>query len=101
VEARLEPKQAKAFTTSATEVLYGGAKGGGKSFYLRVSAIRWALEVPGIQVYLFRRKLPDLRRNHLQGPTSFFNMLREHVRPSVRMHYVILDGGRNDPICRA
>ena len=43
---------------------------------LRVSAIRWCFEVPGIQVYLFRRKLPDLRRNHLQGPTSFFRMLR-------------------------
>lgn len=79
-QAVLEPKQKAAFVTSANEVLYGGAKGGGKSFLLRVSAIRWALEVPGIQVYLFRRKLPDLRRNHLQGPTSFFRMLREHLQ---------------------
>ena len=80
MDIRLEPKQQIAFQTDATEVLYGGAKGGGKSFLMRASAIRWCVEVPGIQVYLFRRKLPDLRRNHLQGPKSFFVMLREHLK---------------------
>lgn len=79
-EIRLEPKQTLAFITEATEILYGGAKGGGKSYYLRVSAIRWCMDVPGIQVYLFRRKLPDLRRNHLQGPTSFFRMLYSKIK---------------------
>lgn len=77
---RLEPKQGIAFQTEANEFLYGGAKGGGKSYYLRVSAIRWATEIPGIQVYLFRRKLPDLRRNHLQGPTSFFRLLKDYLQ---------------------
>jgi hypothetical protein len=71
----LEPKQGLAFSTLATEVLYGGAAGGGKSYELRASAIRWCIEVPGIQVYLFRRTLPDLRDNHLRGPTSFHVML--------------------------
>lgn len=68
---KLEPKQGVAFLTEATEVLYGGAAGGGKSYLLRASAIRWCVEVPGIQVYFFRRTLPDLRDNHLRGPTSF------------------------------
>ena len=71
MDIRLEPKQGVAFGTEATEVLYGGAAGGGKSYLLRVSAIRWCMEVAGIQVYLFRRTLPDLRDNHLRGPTSF------------------------------
>ena len=76
----LEPKQTLAFGTGATEVLFGGAKGGGKSFLLRVSAIRWCLEVPGIQVYLFRRTLADLRRNHMEGPKSFPVLLAGHLR---------------------
>jgi len=79
VEINLEPKQSLAFHTEATEVLYGGAKGGGKSFLMRVSAMRWCMEVAGIQVYLFRRTLSDLRRNHLEGPKSLPSLLQEHI----------------------
>lgn len=81
MEVRLDrsPKQTMAYLTPATEFLYGGAAGGGKSFLLRVSAIRWCYEVPGIQVYLFRRTLPDLRDNHLRGPTSFFVLLQDAI----------------------
>lgn len=78
-EIRLEPKQGLALQTEATEVLYGGAAGGGKSYLMRVSATRWCAEVPGIQVYLFRRTLPDLRDNHLRGPTSFHVLLEPYI----------------------
>lgn len=76
----LQEKQSLAFLSPATEILYGGAAGGGKSYLLRVSAIDWCLEIPGIQVYLFRRTLPDLRDNHLRGPTSFFVMLEKGLK---------------------
>ena len=79
MEINLEPKQAVDFLTEATEVLYGGAAGGMKSFGKRVSAIRWCGEVPGIQVFMFRRTLPDLRDNHLRGPTSFHVMLEPYT----------------------
>ncbi|MDH4228936.1 MAG: terminase family protein [Nitrospirota bacterium] len=71
----LHPKQALAFGSPATELLYGGAAGGGKSFLLRVSAIRWCLAVPGCQVFLFRRSLPELKSNHLRGPGSLLELL--------------------------
>ena len=80
MQIELQPKQGIALETEATELLFGGAAGGGKSYYMRVSAIRWCVEVPGIQVYLFRRTLPDLRDNHLRGPTAFQAMLADHIK---------------------
>ena len=64
----LHPKQWGAFLSSATEILYGGAAGGGKSFLMRVAAIVWCAAIPGLQVYLFRRIREDLIKNHVEGP---------------------------------
>jgi len=80
MEIKLTPKQSQTFQTDATEILYGGAAGGGKSYLERVSAIRWCVEIPGIQVYFFRRTLPDLRDNHLRGPTSFQVLLDPYLK---------------------
>jgi hypothetical protein len=80
----LHAKQGVAFTTTATEILYGGAAGGGKSHLMRVAAIAWCHAVPGLQVYIFRRTLPDLKLNHLSGPTS----LPELLAPWIDARYV-------------
>ncbi|WP_244420706.1 terminase family protein [Mesorhizobium japonicum] len=64
-----------AFDTDATEALYGGAAGGGKSHLMRVAAILWCSEIPGLQVYLFRRIREDLIKNHMEGPQGFRSML--------------------------
>lgn len=80
----LHQKQFAALETNATEVLYGGAAGGGKSHLLRVAAITWAAEVDGLQVYLFRRHLPDLIKNHVEGPKGFRALLAP-VRGGVTM----------------
>jgi hypothetical protein len=75
LELSLHPKQGEAFLSPASEVLYGGAAGGGKSHLLRVAAIAWCVDVAGLQVYLFRRTFPELFKNHMEGPGSFSNLL--------------------------
>lgn len=67
----LHERQSEAFHSTATEILYGGAAGGGKSHLMRVAAIAWCVGIPGLQVYLFRRESPDLWKNHMLGPGSF------------------------------
>jgi hypothetical protein len=64
-----------AFETVATEVLYGGAAGGGKSHLMRIASIVWCSAIAGLQVYLFRRIRDDLVKNHMEGPKGFRAML--------------------------
>ncbi len=59
-----EPKQAETykalFQSEATYIVFGGAAGGGKSHLARIMCILWCLEIPGLQVFLFRRLYDDL-----------------------------------------
>ena len=73
----LHAKQSLAFQTVATEVLYGGAAGGGKSHLMRIAAIVWCASIPGLQVYLFRRIRDDLFKNHMEGPQGFRALLAQ------------------------
>ncbi len=75
LDLELHDRQGVAFDSLATEILYGGAAGGGKSHLMRVAAIIWCATVPGLQVYLFRRLSDDLEKNHLHGPGGFFELL--------------------------
>ena len=53
-------KQAMFHASTADEVLYGGAAGGGKSRAIVMEAVIDALEHDGIDSYLFRRSYPEL-----------------------------------------
>lgn len=53
-------------------VAFGGARGGGKSWAVRVKAVLLALKYPGIKVMIVRKTYPELRANHI-------NPLRELV----------------------
>lgn len=75
----LHPKQWVALLSEATEILYGGAAGGGKSFLMRAAAILWCCAIPGLQVYIFRRVRDDLVKNHMEGPKGFRSLLAAMV----------------------
>jgi hypothetical protein len=79
MELHLHPRQSEAFLSTATEILYGGAAGGGKSHLMRTAAIAWCTAVAGLQVYIFRRISDDLAKNHMEGPTGFPAMLSEWI----------------------
>lgn len=65
-------------TSRATEQLYGGAAGGGKSLLMRYAALIWAASIPGLQVYLFRRLHEDLIKTHIEGRRGFRAILAAH-----------------------
>ena len=62
VRLKLHKRQSDAFLSRATEILYGGAAGGGKSHLMRVVALMLCMAVAGLQVYLFRTTRSEERR---------------------------------------
>lgn len=83
VNFNLHPKQTFVLETEATEILYGGAAGGGKSHLLRIIAILCLLYIPNVQIYLFRRLSADLEKNHLEGESGFRNLLSSFVNAGI------------------
>lgn len=79
VSFKLYVKQMKVLTSRATEILYGGAAGGGKSYLMRVMAILICLEVENATIYIFRRLFKELLANHVYGPTGLLIMLKPMI----------------------
>ena len=47
-------------------VAYGGSRGGGKSFAVRMKAALSALHYAGIRILILRRSYPELYENHIK-----------------------------------
>lgn len=60
------PKQKLFLTDTHKVVIFGGARGGGKSWAVRTKAIILALKWPGIKIMIVRRTYPELTANHIK-----------------------------------
>lgn len=80
MDLKLYPAQRQALMSPASEVLFGGALGGGKSYLARVASIVYSVEVPGLITYLFRRTFKELLANHIFTPGGYLDMLQPMIQ---------------------
>ena len=59
------PRQREFLEAEARHVAFGGARGGGKSWAVRVKAVLLALAHPGIRVLIVRKTYKELMNNHV------------------------------------
>lgn len=65
-----QPKQVLFLKDKHRHIAYGGARGGGKSWAVRVKAILLASKYPGIKVLIVRRTYKELQNNHIEQLTA-------------------------------
>jgi hypothetical protein len=56
-------KQRRAHQSAAESIFYGGAAGGGKSYWLLISILTFAALTPGVQCAVFRRRYKELHQS--------------------------------------
>ena len=62
---RPTPRQELFLEADRKYVAFGGARGGGKSFAVRIKACILCLQYPGIKVMIIRKTYPELTENHI------------------------------------
>ena len=81
------PKQALALREKHRYVGYGGARGGGKSWFVRWKAVLLCLRYPGIKVLITRRTYKELDNNHIQPLLQLLHGVAAYNRSDKRFTF--------------
>lgn len=63
--SKTNPKQDRFLRAKKMNVGFGGARGGGKSWVVRMKSILLCLSFAGIKALIVRRTYPELKKNHI------------------------------------
>ena len=71
------------------------------SYLMRAAAILWAMQCPGIQIYLFRLTRKELTDNHMVGEGGFYDLLGDavnakYVKINNSDHVITFRNGHNN-----
>lgn len=82
-------KQRLFHSSTANEVLYGGAAGGGKSYAICWDAFMRCMKYPGTNAYLFRRTYPELEKTLINTMLTIVPpMLGRYVATMHEMRFI-------------
>lgn len=66
IQVKPNRKQLRAMRSHKKYVGYGGARGGGKSWMIRVKALLLSIKHAGIKILIMRQTYPELEQNHIR-----------------------------------
>lgn len=72
MDISLTKKQYRFVNATQTEVLYGGAAGGGKTYGQILDAFLYALKYPGSRQLILRRTFPELNKNIIRNIQAIY-----------------------------
>ena len=90
IEFHPNPKQVRFLKAKAKHTAFGGARGGGKSWAIRVKSWLLANRWPGIKILIVRRTLVELRNNHIDPMKA---MLRGYAKYNQQERKFIFPNG--------
>ena len=75
------------FEKTERYVAYGGARGGGKSWAVRVKATLLSLQYAGIKILILRRSYPELKDNHIMPMQAILNGIAKWKESDKMFHF--------------
>lgn len=69
-------------------IAFGGARGGGKSWAVRVKALILAARYDGIKIMIVRRTYPELRANHITPFKAYINGIARYNEATKELRFI-------------